>query len=71
MDLADTAPCISMLGNTLFMSWKEKAWFLTEKKTQQIKNGDSVFVAPNDLHQFQNKSQKTLAFLCIEPSTKE
>jgi quercetin dioxygenase-like cupin family protein len=41
------------------------------EKTQQIKNGDSVFVAPNDLHQFQNKSQKTLAFLCIEPSTKE
>ena len=41
------------------------------EKMQPIKTGDSVFVAPNELHQFQNKSQKTLTFLCIEPSSKE
>jgi quercetin dioxygenase-like cupin family protein len=33
------------------------------EKTQLIITGDSVFVAPNKLHQFQNKSQKTLTFL--------
>ena len=41
------------------------------KKTQPIKTGDSVFVAPDELHQIQNKSQNTLTFLCIEPSAKE
>jgi len=38
------------------------------EKTQTIKTGDSLFITPNELHQFLNKSQKTLTFLCIEPS---
>jgi quercetin dioxygenase-like cupin family protein len=38
------------------------------EKTQTIKTSDSVFIAPNELHQFHNKGQKTLAFLCIEHS---
>ncbi len=38
------------------------------EKTWLLKTGDSVFVAPNELHQFQNKSQKKLTFLCMEPS---
>ncbi len=38
------------------------------EKTQTIKTSDSVFIAPNELHQFHNKGQKTLTFLCIEHS---
>jgi quercetin dioxygenase-like cupin family protein len=41
------------------------------EKILPIKTGDSVFIAPNELHQFQNKSQKTLTFLSVEPFTKE
>jgi quercetin dioxygenase-like cupin family protein len=41
------------------------------EKNQPIKTGDSVFIAPNELHQFHNKSQKTITFLFIEPSNIE
>jgi len=31
--------------------------------------GDVVYVAPNEVHQFKNTSQRTLRFLCIVPNS--
>ena len=41
------------------------------KKNRTTKTGDAVFIGLNDLHQFKNKSQKTLTFICIDPFAKE
>jgi len=37
------------------------------KEEKKIKEGDAVFVPPNEKHQFKNNGKKTLKFLCLVP----
>jgi quercetin dioxygenase-like cupin family protein len=37
------------------------------KEEKKIKEGDAVFVPPNEKHQFKNNGKKILKFLCLVP----
>jgi quercetin dioxygenase-like cupin family protein len=41
------------------------------EKTISLKPADTVFVPPNERHQFKNSGQTTLKFICLIPYTKE
>jgi quercetin dioxygenase-like cupin family protein len=34
---------------------------------RKFKDGDVIFIPPNEKHQFRNNSEKTVKFLCIVP----
>lgn len=34
-----------------------------------LKQGDVIFVAPNDVHQFRNMGSETMRFLCLIPNS--
>jgi quercetin dioxygenase-like cupin family protein len=53
----------------VFILEGEGALFDGEKETK-FKAGDVVFVTPNERHQFKNKSDKILKFLCVVPNKK-
>jgi len=40
-----------------------------DNQTQPIRAGDAVYVPANELHQFQNASDRPLKFLCMVPTT--
>ena len=44
---------------------------MSEKGSTKFKQGDVVFVLPNEKHQFKNDGKKTLKFICLVPHTKE
>jgi quercetin dioxygenase-like cupin family protein len=44
---------------------------MSEKGSTKFKQGDVVFVPPNEKHQFKNDGKKTLKFICLVPHTKE
>jgi quercetin dioxygenase-like cupin family protein len=41
------------------------------KEEKKLKEGDAVFVPPNERHQFKNNSNKKLRFLCLVPHHKQ
>ncbi len=41
------------------------------EKTTPLKPADTVFVPPNERHQFKNSGQTTLKFICLIPYTEE
>jgi quercetin dioxygenase-like cupin family protein len=41
------------------------------EKTTPLKPAETVFVPPNERHQFKNSGQTTLKFICLIPYTKE
>jgi quercetin dioxygenase-like cupin family protein len=43
---------------------------IDDQKTTPFKAGDTVFVPPNQLHQFRNDGQTQLRFLCMIPYLK-
>jgi quercetin dioxygenase-like cupin family protein len=40
---------------------------MSEKGPQKVKQGDVVFVLPNEKHQFRNEGKGILKFLCLVP----
>jgi len=44
---------------------------VTEKEPKKFKQGDVVFVLPNEKHQFKNEGSGILKFLCIVPIQKK
>jgi quercetin dioxygenase-like cupin family protein len=55
-------------------SWEHEVFILegrgtlvTEKKNFPLKKGDSVFVPPDENHQFKNDSDEKLTFICLIP----
>ena len=40
---------------------------VTKDGAKLMKHGDAIYVAPNEEHQFVNKSEKKLVFLCLIP----
>jgi quercetin dioxygenase-like cupin family protein len=44
---------------------------MSEKGSTKFKQGDVVFVLPNEKHQFKNDGRKTLKFICLVPHAKE
>ncbi len=63
----------------LHTHWWEHEVFILEgegqvcdgEKTTAFKAGDVVFVPSSERHQFRNKGEKTLKFLCLIPYAKE
>lgn len=47
---------------------KGKGTVRNDKEEREIKEGDVIFIAPNEPHAFRNTGNKTLRFLCIIPS---
>lgn len=41
-----------------------------ENEEKKFKAGDTIFVPPNEKHQFKNDSKKALKFLCLVPHKK-
>ena len=42
---------------------------LENDTTHPIKAGDTIYVAPDEIHQFQNRSDTALKFLCLIPNS--
>ena len=66
-------------GFTLYRkhSWEHEVFILegrgtlvTEEKIFPLKKGDSVFVPPDENHQFKNDSEEKLTFICLIPIEK-
>jgi len=41
-----------------------------DKKSNEIKKGDAIFVKPGDKHSFKNNSNQPLKFICVIPILK-
>lgn len=44
---------------------------MSEEGPKKIKQGDVVFVLPNEKHQFKNEGKGTMKFLCMVPIEKK
>ncbi len=44
---------------------------MTEKGPKKIREGDVVFILPNEKHQFKNEGKGLLKFLCLVPIEKK
>ena len=42
-----------------------------EGEERSFKEGDVIFIAPNEKHQFKNIGEKTVKFLCLIPYTRK
>jgi len=38
-----------------------------EERERKFRTGDAIFIPPNEKHQFKNKGEKTVKFLCVVP----
>jgi quercetin dioxygenase-like cupin family protein len=63
-------------GNSPFHNhpWEHEVFVLEgegyvvgEGRETKFKSGDVVFIPPNEKHQFKNKGEKTVKFLCLVP----
>ena len=58
--------------------WEHEVYILEGEGTvygggeeKPFKQGDAIFVPPNEEHQFRNNGQKTVKFLCLVPHKRE
>jgi quercetin dioxygenase-like cupin family protein len=59
-------------------TWEHEVFILegegsikTEKGPKKLKQGDVVFILPNEKHQFKNEGKDPLKFLCLVPNEKK
>jgi quercetin dioxygenase-like cupin family protein len=59
-------------------SWEHEVFILegegsvmTDEGPKKFKQGDAIFVLPNEKHQFRNEGKDTLKFLCMVPIEKK
>jgi quercetin dioxygenase-like cupin family protein len=44
-----------------------KGLVIDQGQERKFKDGDVIFIPPNEKHQFRNNSEKTVKFLCLVP----